>query len=141
MTYKDQDKKRAYNRQRYREIKGDKKRYEIHKEKKRILARSPKAKATKRAWRKDTNKIYLQKIREAQAGRRRPAQCEACGNRGPVQFDHCHRRNVFRGWLCGPCNKVLGMVCDDSNRLRKLIAYLERTEDVVIGPQLVLPGL
>lgn len=77
-------------------------------------------------------------LREAEAGRPRPAICEVCNSDGPTFFDHCHQKGVFRGWLCHACNLVLGHVKDDPNHLRKLIAYLERTKDHV-SPQLELP--
>jgi len=83
------------------------------------------------------NARYLAQ-READAGRRKPDHCEVCGDKANVHFDHCHQRDVFRGWLCNNCNCALGFVKDDPNRLRMLIAYLERTKDL-IAPQLELP--
>jgi hypothetical protein len=79
-----------------------------------------------------------QRLREMEAGRRRPSVCEVCGKKGRIVFDHCHQRGIFRGWLCSRCNIVLGLVKDDTNPLRKLIAYLERTKNYV-SPQLELP--
>jgi Recombination endonuclease VII len=70
--------------------------------------------------------------RELLAGRRRPEVCDACGNLPGLKglhFDHCHTNGWFRGWLCQPCNMALGLLKDDANRLRKLIAYLERTKE------------
>jgi hypothetical protein len=67
---------------------------------------------------------------ETMAGRRRPEVCDACS--GPpdtgraLHFDHCHTRGHFRGWLCRECNLALGNVRDNIQRLRQLIAYLER---------------
>ena len=76
---------------------------------------------------------------EVIAGRPKPDHCEICGgNKGGIDFDHCHQRGIFRGWICGECNSALGHVEDDPNRLRMLIAYLERTKDLV-PPQLTLP--
>lgn len=80
---------------------------------------------------------------EDKAGRVRPELCEICGrkpNKRALNFDHCHQRGVFRGWICDNCNRALGLVHDDANHLRKLIAYLERTKDLV-SPQLSLPGM
>jgi hypothetical protein len=78
---------------------------------------------------------------EAKAGRPRPTCCEVCGNdKARIVFDHCHQRGIFRGWLCSHCNVILGHAKDDPNRLRKLIAYLERTK-ILISPQLTLPGI
>lgn len=77
---------------------------------------------------------YMRRRKELAAGRPAPDHCEVCGDLTPRQqmhFDHCHQRGIFRGWLCQGCNKVLGFVRDDPNRLRKLIAYLERTKDLV----------
>jgi hypothetical protein len=67
---------------------------------------------------------------EALAGRPRPEACEACS--GPpdpkkgMHFDHCHTSGNFRGWLCRECNLALGNVRGNIQRLRQLIAYLER---------------
>lgn len=77
---------------------------------------------------------------EAEALRPKPECCEVCNGTTRISFDHCHQRGIFRGWLCHPCNAILGFASDDTNRLRQLIAYLERTKGVV-PPQLVLPGL
>jgi len=100
-----------------------------------------------RAWFKrrleedpDFYKKAKRRILERRAGRPAPDRCEVCGAIGPVNFDHCHRRDVFRGWLCTQCNVILGMANDDPNRLRMLIAYLERTSDLM-PPQLSLPGV
>ena len=76
---------------------------------------------------------------EAEAGRPKPNECEICGNaKQSIMFDHCHQRGVFRGWICLSCNSILGHSNDDPDRLRKLIAYLERTKNL-IAPQLELP--
>jgi len=95
-----------------------------------------------RQWHKDhpgANTEYHQRRREAAAGRPRPGFCEICGTpKKKLHFDHCHQRGVFRGWICFSCNSVLGHVNDDPDRLRKLIAYLERTK-TLISPQLELP--
>lgn len=79
--------------------------------------------------------------RVEKAKRPKPDICDVCGdNTTDIVFDHCHQRGIFRGWLCNPCNRALGCVRDDPDRLRKLIAYLERTKDWV-DPQFSLPGL
>lgn len=82
---------------------------------------------------------YKRRLHEAEAGRPRPDHCEICGDTTQkIHFDHCHQRGVFRGWICNNCNHALGCVNDDPDRLRKLIAYLERTKGIV-SPQLTLP--
>jgi hypothetical protein len=79
--------------------------------------------------------------RAIQIGRPKPDACEACGgNRGGIVFDHCHERGHPRGWLCWTCNVALGHLGDDPNRLRKLIAYLDRTRENT-SPQLSLSGI
>jgi hypothetical protein len=83
-------------------------------------------------------KLSTQRLQETEAGRRKPSVCEVCGRKGRIVFDHCHQKNNFRGWLCNDCNIVLGLVGDNPNRLRMLIAYLERTKDY-ISLQLTLP--
>jgi hypothetical protein len=65
-------------------------------------------------------------------------KCEACG--GPeetlsrdkihvkqLSFDHNHETGRYRGTLCQACNMSLGFLKDRPDRLRSLIAYLERT--------------
>lgn len=86
-------------------------------------------------WRKqrDAETAFL-------AGRPRPDICDVCGSVGRIVFDHCHSKGHFRGWVCHKCNVILGFAEDDTDRLRKLIAYLERTRTGT-SPQLSLPGL
>jgi hypothetical protein len=78
------------------------------------------------------------------AGRPRTEFCEVCGdpprNGKSLAYDHCHQSGQFRGWLCNNCNFALGLVHDDTQRLRKLIAYLERSHKTA-SPQLVLAGI
>lgn len=74
------------------------------------------------------------------AGRPRPDVCDICGSEDRIVFDHCHSKGHFRGWVCHKCNVILGFSEDDVDRLRKLIAYLERTRTGT-SPQLSLPGL
>lgn len=61
------------------------------------------------------------------AGTPRPGVCEICGEAGKICLDHCHAKGHFRGWLCNRCNLILGHAKDDPELLRKLAAYLERT--------------
>ena len=83
----------------------------------------------------------LKRQQEADAGRPRPSCCDVCGAvRERIVFDHCHQRGIFRGWLCDDCNIILGHAHDDPDHLRMLIAYLERTKNL-IPPQLTLPGI
>ena len=84
-------------------------------------------------WREKENDRQRQwnaKRRKESVGRPMPDHCDACGgNDGGIVFDHCHTLGHPRGWLCRRCNLTLGHVNDDPGRLRKLIAYLERTKD------------
>lgn len=111
--------------------------YEKHKEKYQAKRRA--------AYHANKHWLYIRNRRlafqQAEAERPRPDCCEVCGDSNVrIEFDHCHQRGVFRGWLCTHCNIILGHARDDPNRLRKLIAYLGRTKDLV-DPQLTLPGL
>jgi hypothetical protein len=66
--------------------------------------------------------------REAIVGPK-PETCQACGGTdGGIVFDHCHARQHPRGWLCDRCNVALGCLRDSPDRLRKLLAYLKRSE-------------
>lgn len=79
---------------------------------------------------------------ERMAGRNCPQLCEVCGNPQPdhltgshggrvthLCYDHSHKTGKFRGWICSPCNKCLGLIDDDIERLKKLILYLELTNE------------
>jgi Recombination endonuclease VII len=54
------------------------------------------------------------------------AACQAPPSSQRLQVDHCHRSGKRRGLLCGYCNRALAQVDDSIERLRLLIAYLER---------------
>lgn len=60
--------------------------------------------------------------------------CACCGGSDPGSvrgwvIDHCHQNGHVRGILCDPCNVGLGRFFDDTEKLRKAIAYLERTAE------------
>mgnify|MGYP001605679604 CR=1 FL=1 len=62
-----------------------------------------------------------------------PEQCEVCGAFGGetkkhICYDHNHKTGEFRGWLCQRCNTALGMVKDNSDTLRALANYLEKSK-------------
>ncbi len=70
---------------------------------------------------------------EAQGGR-----CALCGvpiallkERGKrcAHVDHCHETNVVRGLLCVLCNTALGRFGDTVEKVRRVVAYLERADD------------
>ena len=64
---------------------------------------------------------YLQQRIPARRG-----PCEVCADVGVLCWDHDHATGQFRGWLCRQCNSVLGFVEDSTERLAKLILYLQR---------------
>jgi hypothetical protein len=77
---------------------------------------------------------------EAALGRKRPDVCDACGGSdGGIVFDHCHSMMYARGWICDRCNVALGCLRDDIDRLRLLIAYLERNSGGVT-PEFMIAG-
>lgn len=47
-----------------------------------------------------------------------------------LSADHDHTTGLHRGLLCFQCNTVLGNVNEDVDRLRKMIAYLEKYRDI-----------
>lgn len=57
-----------------------------------------------------------------------PGACEVCGSKERLCIDHCHETEKPRGLLCHKCNTALGLVNDDSQRMIKLIQYLERSK-------------
>jgi hypothetical protein len=79
-------------------------------------------------WKGGISKLpdYGLKIREKQAGRPKPKQCEICGAFGRIDFDHDHKTGKFRGWICHRCNITLGFVKDSKDLLNMLIDYLNK---------------
>lgn len=66
--------------------------------------------------------------------------CASCGlperTRHPISeqtkrlaIDHCHRTGRIRGLLCSRCNVALGLLNDDPERIKLLLAYLERARE------------
>lgn len=74
-----------------------------------------------------------------------PQGCGVCGSTTRLNIDHDHAccdrpgscGECVRGVLCGNCNSTLGHAKDDIDRLRGLIAYLERHNrpDLTAFPQ------
>ncbi len=56
-----------------------------------------------------------------------PGACECCGSTYQLCIDHDHDTEKPRGLLCHKCNTALGLLDDDSQRMIKLIQYLERS--------------
>ena len=56
-----------------------------------------------------------------------PGACEVCGSKERLCIDHNHDTEKPRGLLCHKCNTALGLLDDDSQRMIKLIQYLERS--------------
>ena len=57
--------------------------------------------------------------------------CKVCGrSNGSMRLcvDHDHETGKVRSLLCSQCNIALGMVKDDTERLMKLVKYLESFE-------------
>ena len=56
--------------------------------------------------------------------------CAACGgppiDDRPLVVDHDHKTGEVREMLCNSCNLTLGVSREDTDRLRRLVAYLEK---------------
>lgn len=52
-----------------------------------------------------------------------------CGKEftGTPHVDHCHSSGKVRGLLCTKCNRALGLVHDNTETLKALIRYLEKS--------------
>lgn len=59
--------------------------------------------------------------------------CFGCGvdhiedKRGRLFVDHCHTTGKVRGLLCQGCNFALGAIKDNTDTLKNLIKYLEKS--------------
>ena len=42
-----------------------------------------------------------------------------------LHIDHCHNSGKIRSLLCVNCNTALGLLKEDSNRVKKMIEYIE----------------
>lgn len=59
----------------------------------------------------------------------RCAACTSDGDGKKLHLDHNHETGEVRGLLCWNCNAAIGLLKEDVDRLRNLIAYLERGGD------------
>jgi hypothetical protein len=50
--------------------------------------------------------------------------CAKEHQRRPLNVDHCHKTGTVRKLLCDKCNMALGLVEDSTERLNKLMEYL-----------------
>jgi len=124
MTEEQREHERAYFRA-YRKVWR-----EEHHERDRAQSRKDQA----RAYRQDPEKHRL-RVSAARYGLSVPEYqrlieqgvCDACGRpSAKLQIDHCHETGRIRGVLCPNCNSALGHIGDNADRLRLLIAYLDR---------------
>ncbi len=47
-----------------------------------------------------------------------------------LDVDHCHKTGQVRGLLCSACNASLGLLKEDPLRIKALLDYIERSQDV-----------
>lgn len=52
---------------------------------------------------------------------------EADKRHGRLHVDHDHATGAIRGLLCAPCNRALGLLSEDTQSMRRMIAYMERS--------------
>jgi hypothetical protein len=55
---------------------------------------------------------------------------DAYGNMRPLSVDHDHVTGEVRGLLCNGCNRALGFINDSSEKLKKLISYLDSARKI-----------
>lgn len=55
-------------------------------------------------------------------------KCTTSKNRQGLVADHNHKTKNKRGLLCGKCNTAIGLLNDDVEICKKVIQYLERTD-------------
>jgi hypothetical protein len=83
----------------------------------------------KRYWKPHTSiRLKLGLTQEEIDNLTRPGACECCGSKERLCIDHCHDTKKPRGLLCHKCNTALGLLDDDSQKMIKLIQYLERSK-------------
>ncbi|HZS80052.1 MAG TPA: endonuclease domain-containing protein [Herbaspirillum sp.] len=129
------EKRKAYKATRRQEISAKQKAY--HQATKEIRKEALAANALKQNRKRPALLLARQ---EAALNRKKPDICDACGgNDGGIVFDHCHQAMFPRGWLCDRCNVALGCLRDSPERLRQLVAYLERNE-TGITPEFMIAG-
>lgn len=44
----------------------------------------------------------------------------------PLVIDHDHKTGRIRGLLCNACNQALGLLLEDPERVKSLLAYIEK---------------
>lgn len=59
--------------------------------------------------------------------------CAICERREKLVVDHDHATGKVRGLLCHSCNMTLGRAEDDTERLRRMIDYLEAHALLEVG--------
>lgn len=83
-------------------------------------------------WKERYDSRYLRKI----APRPMPENCEICDTPGAsfkkgLCLDHNHKTRKFRGWICTNCNAAIGFSKESVLILKKLIKYIEASENLL----------
>jgi len=79
-------------------------------------------------YRSNAKKAGIKDVERAVAARMAATSCEVCGSEHMLAMDHDHGTGIFRGILCSACNRALGALGDDATSLRRVLAYLERSD-------------
>lgn len=114
MPYKDPEKAKEYQR----------KYSEIHRERKKPAYHKSLLKLKHSMSVEDYNNLLVKQDHKCALCNKHVSELER-----RLAVDHCHETGRIRGLLCMPCNTSLGQLGDDEKSLKKIISYLNETQN------------